>query len=126
MSKSQSKSYISLQQLKELRTTLEEMRAHIIQGTKETIAQLKSQDAHLPDAVDRASQEEECDLELHTRNRESKLIVKINKSLSKIDDGSYGLCLECGAEIGVERLCSRPTAELCIECKTLQEMTESS
>ena len=73
---------------------------------------------------DRASQEEEFNLELRTRDRERKLIKKIEKTLDLIDKGDYGYCTACGVEIGIRRLEARPTADLCIDCKTLAEIKE--
>lgn len=76
------------------------------------------------DPNDRASQEEEFSLELRTRDRERKLIKKIEKTLQLIEDGDYGYCEACGVEIGIRRLEARPTADLCIDCKTLAEIKE--
>ncbi|WP_420589443.1 RNA polymerase-binding protein DksA [Bacterioplanoides sp.] len=76
------------------------------------------------DPNDRASQEEEFNLELRTRDRERKLIKKIDKTLDLIDAGDYGYCDACGIEIGIRRLEARPTADLCIDCKTLAEIKE--
>ncbi len=76
------------------------------------------------DPNDRASQEEEFSLELRTRDRERKLIKKIEKTLELIESGDYGYCDACGIEIGVRRLEARPTADLCIDCKTLAEIKE--
>jgi len=76
------------------------------------------------DPNDRASQEEEFSLELRTRDRERKLIKKIEKTLELIENDDYGYCEACGIEIGVRRLEARPTAELCIDCKTLAEIKE--
>ena len=76
------------------------------------------------DPNDRASQESEMTLELRNRDRESKLIKKINEMLAKISSGDYGYCDKCGVEIGLSRLEARPTATLCIDCKTLDEIRE--
>ncbi len=76
------------------------------------------------DPNDRASQEEEFSLELRTRDRERKLIKKIEKTLELIENDDYGYCEACGIEIGVRRLEARPTADLCIDCKTLAEIKE--
>ena len=80
--------------------------------------------ANYPDPNDRASQESEFNLELRTRDRERKLLKKIGESLALIDTDDYGYCESCGIEIGVRRLEARPTAELCIDCKTLDEIRE--
>ena len=76
------------------------------------------------DPNDRASQESDMALELRSRDRESKLIKKINEMLTKINNGEYGFCEKCGIEIGLNRLEARPTATLCIDCKTLDEIRE--
>jgi DnaK suppressor protein len=76
------------------------------------------------DPNDRASQESDVSLELRNRDRERKLINKIEEMLTKIDAGDYGYCDNCGVEIGLNRLEARPTATLCIDCKTLDEIRE--
>jgi len=77
-----------------------------------------------PDPNDRASQETDMSLELRSRDRERKLIKKIDESLARMETGDYGYCDVCGVEIGLDRLEARPTAELCIDCKTLDEIRE--
>ncbi len=89
-----------------------------------TILHMQDEAANFADPNDRATQEEEFSLELRTRDRERKLMAKIDESLNRIDAGDYGICEECGIDIGIERLKARPTAELCIDCKTLQEIKE--
>ena len=84
-------------------------------------------DASVPladDPVDRAAQEEEFSLELRNRDRERKLIKKIEKTLKKVEDEDFGYCESCGVELGIRRLEARPTADLCIDCKTLAEIRE--
>jgi DnaK suppressor protein len=76
------------------------------------------------DPNDRATQESDMALELRNRDRERKLIKKIDETIAKIDSGDYGYCESCGVEIGIERLQARPTASLCIDCKTLEEIKE--
>jgi DnaK suppressor protein len=76
------------------------------------------------DPNDRASQESDIALELRNRDRERKLIKKITETIARIDAEDYGYCDSCGAEIGLQRLQARPTATLCIDCKTLEEMRE--
>ena len=76
------------------------------------------------DPNDRASQEEEFSLELRTRDRERKLIKKIEKTLKRIEEDDFGFCDQCGIEIGIRRLEARPTADLCVDCKTLDEIKE--
>jgi DnaK suppressor protein len=80
--------------------------------------------ANFPDPVDRAAQEEEFSLELRARDRERKLLKKIEKTLQKIEDDDFGYCDTCGIEIGIKRLEARPTADMCIDCKTLAEIKE--
>ena len=90
-----------------------------------TVHHMQDEAANFPDPNDRATQEEEFSLALRTRDRERKLLNKINKALNKIvRDDEYGYCETCGIEIGLRRLEARPTAELCIDCKTLEEIKE--
>lgn len=89
-----------------------------------TVNYMKDEAANFPDPADRASQEEEFSLELRTRDRERKLIKKIDETLQLIEDEDYGWCEACGVEIGLRRLEARPTATLCIDCKTLAEIKE--
>lgn len=89
--------------------------------TRHTIA---DETANHPDPTDRASQETDMSLELRSRDRERKLIKKINESLADIDSGDYGYCENCGVDIGIRRLEARPTASLCVDCKTLDEIRE--
>ncbi|URJ23093.1 RNA polymerase-binding protein DksA [Blochmannia endosymbiont of Camponotus sp. C-003] len=79
---------------------------------------------NFPDPVDRAVQEEEFNIKLRNRDREHKLIEKIEKTLKKIDTNEFGFCASCDVEIGIRRLEARPTADLCIDCKTLEEIKE--
>lgn len=89
-----------------------------------TVHHMQDDAANFPDPNDRATQESEFSLELRTRDRERKLIRKIEESLKKLESGEYGFCKSCGVEIGVRRLEARPTASLCIDCKTLDEIRE--
>ena len=89
-----------------------------------TVVHMKDDAANFPDPADRASQEEEFSLELRTRDRERKLIKKIDESLSNIQKEEYGYCETCGVEIGIRRLEARPTASQCIDCKSLDEIKE--
>src|SRR5690554_3362450 len=113
----------------------EKMRAHFVEILNQwkqelreevdrTVNYMKDEAANFPDPADRASQEEEFSLELRTRDRERKLIKKIDETLQLIDDNAYGWCEACGVEIGLRRLEARPTATLCIDCKTLAEIKE--
>ena len=89
-----------------------------------TVNHMQDEAANFPDPVDRAAQEEEFSLELRTRDRERKLIKKIEKTIKRIEDDDFGFCDSCGVEIGVRRLEARPTADLCIDCKTMAEIKE--
>ena len=89
-----------------------------------TVDHMRDDAADYPDPNDRASQESEFSLELRTRDRERKLLKKISESLSNLDSDDYGFCESCGIEIGVRRLEARPTADQCIDCKTLDEIRE--
>lgn len=99
-------------------------KAELMQEVDRTVNHMKDEAANFPDPADRATQEEEFSLELRTRDRERKLIKKINETLARIEGGDYGFCDKCGVEIGIKRLEARPTARLCIDCKTLDEMKE--
>lgn len=90
----------------------------------QTVDHMKDEAANFPDPADRASQEEEFALELRNRDRERKLIKKIDKTLQLIVDEEYGWCEKCGVEIGLRRLEARPTADMCYDCKTLAEIKE--
>ena len=96
----------------------------LMEEVDRTVGHMKDEAANFPDPADRASQEEEFSLELRTRDRERKLIKKIEQTLGRLDEGDYGYCDSCGVEIGIRRLEARPTATLCIDCKTLAEIKE--
>ncbi|WWO97484.1 MAG: RNA polymerase-binding protein DksA [Candidatus Dasytiphilus stammeri] len=85
---------------------------------------IDNESINFPDPVDRAVQEEEFNLKLRTKDRERKLIQKIEQTLRKIDEGIFGYCETCGIEIGIRRLEAQPIANLCIDCKTLSEFRE--
>ena len=113
----------------------EEMRAHftnilniwkqeLMEEVDRTVNYMQDEAANFPDPADRASQEEEFSLELRTRDRERKLIKKIDETIGLIEDEEYGWCDACGIEIGIRRLEARPTATMCIDCKTLAEIKE--
>jgi DnaK suppressor protein len=89
-----------------------------------TVHHMQDDAANFPDPNDRATQESEFSLELRTRDRERKLIKKIEESIKNIEAGDYGYCETCGVEIGIRRLEARPTATQCIDCKTLDEIRE--
>jgi DnaK suppressor protein len=103
---------------------LNKWKQDLMQEVDRTMHHMQDEAANFPDPADRASQEEEFSLELRARDRERKLIKKIDKTLQLITDEEYGWCESCGIEIGVRRLEARPTADLCIDCKTLAEIKE--
>ena len=103
---------------------LNQWKKELMEGVDKTVDHMKDEAANFPDPADRASQEEEFALELRARDRERKLIKKIDKTLQLIEDEEYGWCESCGIEIGLRRLEARPTADLCIDCKTLAEIKE--
>ena len=111
------------QQLSHFENILETWKQELMLEVDNTIIEMKEADI-LADPNDRATQEETFNLELRTRDRERKLIKKIEAALKKINEQKYGYCDTCGVEIGVRRLEARPTATLCIECKTLSEIRE--
>ncbi|GGB08455.1 RNA polymerase-binding protein DksA [Agarivorans gilvus] len=115
--------YMNDAQLDHFRTILEAWRNQLREEVDRTVTHMKDEAANFPDPVDRAAQEEEFSLELRTRDRERKLIKKIEKTLLKLDE-DFGFCEACGVEIGIRRLEARPTADLCIDCKTLAEIKE--
>ncbi|OUR88538.1 RNA polymerase-binding protein DksA [Gammaproteobacteria bacterium 42_54_T18] len=116
--------YMSDKQLDHFRVILEAWRQELMEEVDRTVHHMQDEPNNLPDAADRATQEEEFSLELRTRDRERKLIRKIGKSLEEIKSGEYGWCETCGIEVGIRRLEARPTATRCIDCKTLQEIKE--
>ncbi len=121
---SKGEEYMSDNLLKHFRHILIEWKKQLMQEVDRTVDHMKSDAANYADPADRATQEEEFSLELRTRDRERKLIKKIDESLITLDGGDYGYCESCGIEIGIRRLEARPTATQCIDCKTLQEIKE--
>ena len=103
---------------------LNKWKLELMQEVDRTVHHMQDEAANFPDPVDRAAQEEEFALELRARDRERKLIKKIEKTLKKVEDEDFGYCDSCGVEIGIRRLEARPTADLCIDCKTLAEIRE--
>lgn len=116
--------YMDAEQLDLFSKKLAEWKQQLMEEVDRTVGHMKDDATNFPDPNDRATQEEEFSLELRTRDRERKLIKKINEAQKRIDDDEYGYCETCGIEIGVSRLEARPTAELCIDCKTLEEIRE--
>ncbi|HHH36148.1 MAG TPA: RNA polymerase-binding protein DksA [Gammaproteobacteria bacterium] len=116
--------YMNPRQMAHFRAILENWKKELLEEMERTVHHLQDEAANFPDPNDRASQESEFALELRTRDRERKLIKKIDESLAKLDSLDYGYCEVCGVEIGIRRLEARPTATLCIDCKTLDEIRE--
>ncbi|MDG1987196.1 MAG: RNA polymerase-binding protein DksA [Halieaceae bacterium] len=116
--------YMGIQQQQHFKEILTEWKGQLMQEVDRTVSHMKDDAANFPDPADRATQEEEFSLELRTRDRERKLIKKIDETMEKIDQDDYGFCEACGIEIGIKRLEARPTATLCIDCKTLDEIRE--
>ena len=116
--------YMNPKQQDHFRNILEKWRQELMYEVDRTVTHMKDEAANFPDPADRATQEEEFSLELRTRDRERKLIRKIESTLERIDQDDYGFCDACAVEIGIKRLEARPTASLCIDCKTLEELKE--
>ncbi|UUM30196.1 RNA polymerase-binding protein DksA [Vibrio japonicus] len=116
--------YMSPDQLAHFTKILTAWRNQLREEVERTVHHMQDEAANFPDPVDRASQEEEFSLELRNRDRERRLIKKIEKTLDKIEEDDFGFCESCGIEIGIRRLEARPTADLCIDCKTLAEIKE--
>jgi DnaK suppressor protein len=116
--------YMGKPQLEHFRQILESWKKDLMVEVDRTVSHMKDEAANFPDPNDRATQEEEFSLELRTRDRERKLIRKIDEALKRIEDGSYGYCLETGEEIGVKRLEARPVATLSIEAQERRERRE--
>jgi DnaK suppressor protein len=116
--------YMSKEQLEHFRNILHTWKRDLMVEVDRTVTHMKDEAANFPDPNDRATQEEEFSLELRTRDRERKLIRKIDEALKRIDDGSYGYCLETGEEIGIKRLEARPVATLSIEAQERRERRE--
>ena len=121
---SRGESYMNDEQLEHFKQLLYVWRAELVEEMTRTVSHMKDEAANFPDPADRATQEEEFSLELRTRDRERKLIKKIDGTLERIKIDDYGYCDACGIEIGIQRLEARPTATLCIDCKTLAEIKE--
>ena len=116
--------YMDQAQRDHFKHILEAWKQDLAEEVDRTVSHLKEDVTNLADPSDRASQEEEFSLELRARDRERRLTEKINETLEKIENYEYGFCEACGIEIGIRRLEARPTATLCIDCKTLAEIKE--
>jgi DnaK suppressor protein len=116
--------YMSKEQLSHFQQILTSWKRDLMEEVDRTVTHMKDEAANFPDPNDRATQEEEFSLELRTRDRERKLIRKIEEALKRIEDGTYGYCLETGEEIGIKRLEARPVATLSIEAQERRERRE--
>ncbi len=116
--------YMGKQQLKHFQEILASWKRDLMMEVDRTVTHMKDEAANFPDPNDRATQEEEFSLELRTRDRERKLIRKIDEALKRAEDGSYGYCLETGEEIGIKRLEARPVATLSLEAQERRERRE--
>ncbi|MDT8364359.1 MAG: RNA polymerase-binding protein DksA [Nitrosomonas sp.] len=116
--------YMSPEQLLYFRKILENQRNQLSKEIDRAVHAMKEDATVFADPNDRASQESDMTIELRNRDRERKLIKKIGDIIAKIGEGDYGYCEKCGIEIGLQRLEARPTASLCIDCKTLDEIRE--
>ncbi len=116
--------YMSARMRAHFTAILNKWKQELMEEVDRTVHHMQDEAANFPDPADRASQEEEFSLELRARDRERKLIKKIDETLQLIEDEEYGWCDSCGVEIGIRRLEARPTATLCIDCKTLAEIRE--
>ena len=116
--------YMNDEQIEHFRDILNGWKKELMEEVDRTVHHMQDEAANFPDPNDRASQESEFAMELRTRDRERKLIKKIEGSINNLDSGDYGYCEQCGVEIGIRRLEARPTADLCIDCKSLDEIRE--
>ena len=116
--------YMNTKQLAHFRKILESLKKELSEDIDRTVHTMQDEATVFADPNDRASQETDIAIELRNRDRERKLIKKIDETLARIDGDDYGYCDKCGVEIGIKRLEARPTATLCIDCKTLDELKE--
>ena len=116
--------YMNEKQLAHIESILLAWRQSLMEEVDRTVTHMKDEAANFPDPADRASQEEEFSIKLRARDRERKLIKKIEDALERLSEDDFGYCEACGVEIGLRRLEARPTATLCIDCKTLSEIKE--
>lgn len=114
------------ERLEQFRTQLLEKKEEILKEVGKTLSEMTDQTSNVPDPNDRATIESGRSFELRIRDRERKLLSKIDEAIARIDDGSYGICEDCDEEIGLKRLEARPVTTLCIDCKTIQETKEKS
>ena len=98
--------------------------SELLNGAERTVAEMTDENENFPDPNDRASLESDRNFELRIRDRERKLIAKMQEAIKRIDDGTFGLCESCGGNISEKRLQARPVTTLCIDCKTKEEKME--
>jgi DnaK suppressor protein len=120
----QGEEYMNERQLQHIEKILLSWRQSLMEEVDKTVSHMKEEAANFADPNDKATQEAEFSLELRTRDRERKLIKKIEDALERLRNKDFGYCEACGIEIGLKRLEARPTATLCIDCKTLSEIKE--
>jgi DnaK suppressor protein len=116
--------YMNKEQLEHFRQILNTWKRDLMQEVDRTVLHMKDEAANFPDPNDRATQESEFSLELRTRDRERKLIRKIEEAIKRIEDGNYGYCVETGEEIGIKRLEARPVATMSVEAQERRERRE--
>jgi len=116
--------YMNEPQLAHFKNILLAWKKSLMEEVDRTMDHMQEEASNFSDPADRATQEEEFTLELRARDRERKLVRKIDKTIARVDADDYGYCDACGVEIGLQRLEVRPTAELCIDCKTTEEIKE--
>jgi DnaK suppressor protein len=116
--------YMNDKQIAHFRNILMAWKRELMEEVDRTVHHMQDDAANFPDPNDRATQESEFSMELRARDRERKLIKKIDESVHNLENNDYGYCEACGVEIGVKRLEARPTATLCIDCKILDEIRE--
>ncbi len=114
------------EQLEKFRSQLLQKRDEILAEAGKTLSEMTDQTTNIPDPNDRATIESGRSFELRIRDRERKLLAKIEEAIVRLDEGEYGICDGCGDEIGLKRLEARPVTTYCIDCKTLQETKEKS
>lgn len=112
------------EQTEEFRQILQDQMDEILRGADKTVSEMTDEKTNFPDPTDRASLESDRNFELRIRDRERKLLNKIREAMERLEDGEFGICEECGEDIGPARLKARPVTTLCIECKTEQERQE--
>jgi len=116
--------YMNARQRAHFKKVLDALKVELSQDIDRTVHAMQDEATLFADPNDRATQESDIGLELRNRDRERKLIKKIDETIARIDKDDYGYCQNCGVEIGLKRLEARPTATLCIDCKTLDELKE--